>query len=314
MKILLPPPNAAESHRQQQLHHPIATVSESQLNHYLKLQAAQQQQSHAPIALLKNDSTAVEVSTSDPLLRPAVVVESQAQHQQQRFHNHLPIIKSEATPSTTDVVVKSHPSAIQQTQQSHHHPPQQHQNGHHHVYHADGVAVRKSPKFATAPNQPPLPHKKMIMGKIEHHEAMENEAAMQQHAHSLLQLSQEPLVLHNQRSSPPPPPPAQPQQQRQQHQRHLEKEPPPAQNFAEDVVYHQKFKDTSTVGYFMEVGPNTPSIRLTTAATDDQARNVEAATIVSEKQQQQRQLQQQHYNAALLQSRIFPKDEPMSPR
>jgi len=314
MKILLPPPNAAESHRQQQLHHPIATVSESQLNHYLKLQAAQQQPSHAPIALLKNDSTAVEVSTSDPLLRPAVVVESQAQHQQQRFHNHLPIIKSEATPSTTDVVVKSHPSAIQQTQQSHHHPPQQHQNGHHHVYHADGVAVRKSPKFATAPNQPPLPHKKMIMGKIEHHEAMENEAAMQQHAHSLLQLSQEPLVLllHNQRSSPPPP--AQPQQQRQQHQRHLEKEPPPAQNFAEDVVYHQKFKDTSTVGYFMEVGPNTPSIRLTTAATDDQARNVEAATIVSEKQQQQRQLQQQHYNAALLQSRIFPKDEPMSPR
>jgi len=312
MKILLPPPNATDSHRQQQHHQPVATVSESQLSHYLKLQAAQQQ-SQAPIALLKNDST-VEVSPSDAPTRPAVVVEPQsvAHGQQQRQYNHhFPVIKSEAMPSSTDFVVRSHPTTIQNHQPPQNHPLQQ-QNGHHHLHYQDGTSVRKSPKFSTTPNQPPLPHKKMIMGKIEHSEALENEAAMQQHAQNLLQLSQEPLVHHNQRSTPPPTLP-----QQLQHPRHLEKEPPPAQNYAEDVVYHQKFKDSSTVGYFMEVGPNTPSIRLTTAAdaaTEAEARNVEAATIAAGKQQHQRLLQQQHYNAALLQSRIFPKDEPMSPR
>jgi len=310
MKILLPPPNATDSHRQQQRHQPIATVSESQLSHYLKLQAAQQQ-SQAPLALLKNDST-VEVSPSSVAApRPAVVVEPIAQSvapEQQRQHNHhLPVIKSEAMPSSTDYV-RSHPAATQNQQPPQNHPLHHQQNGHHPHPHQDGASVRKSPKFYTTPNQPPLPHKKIIMGKIEHSEALENEAAMQQHAQNLLQLSQEPLVLHNQRSTPPPTLP-----QQQQHQRHLEKEPPPAQNYADDVLYHQKLRDSSTVGYFMEVGPNTPSIRLTTAA-EAEARNVEASAISAEKQQQQRQLQQQHYNAALLQSRIFPKDEPMSPR
>jgi len=301
MKILLSPPSSADSHRQQGLHQPVA-VSESQLTHYLKLQQ------QAPLALLKNGPT-VEVPSSEPS-RPAVVVDpSTIPQQPQRQYNHLPVIKTEAMPSTTEVVTTHIPATP--AQQAQHHPLQQ-RNGNH-LNQPSDVSVRKSPKFATTPNQPPLPHKKLIMGKIEHSEALENEAAMQQHAQNLLQLSQEPLVLHNQRSSPPPPPTQpSPPQHHHQLQQHHEKEPPPVQNYAEDLAHHhQKIRDSS-VGYFMEVGPSTPSIRLTAAGTEAEARNVEAVAVAAERQQHQRHLQ--HYNAALLQSRIFPKDEPMSPR
>jgi len=305
MKIIYSPPSSADSHRQPGLHQPIA-VSESQLTHYLKLQAAQQQ-SQAPLALLKSDQT-VEVLPSDS--RPVIVAEpATVSHQQQRQYNHLPVIKSEAMPSTTDVV--SSYISTNSGQQPQHHPLQQ-RNGNH-LNQSNETVVRKSPKFSTTPNQPPLPHKKLIMGKIEHNEALENEAAMQQHAQNLLQLSQEPLVHHDQRSSPPPSHPSPPQQQQHYHpQQQREKEPPPAQSHAEDLAqHHQRLRDSS-VGYFMEVGPNTPSIRLSAAGTEVETRNVEAVSVAAERQMQQRHLQ--HYNAALLQSRIFPKDEPMSPR
>merc|ERR1712136_459971 len=128
---------------------------------------------------------------------------------------------------------------------------------------------------------------------------------MQQHAQNLLQLSQEPLVLHSQRASPAP------AQQQHRPQPEREKEPPPVQEHAEDLAqHHSKLKDSS-VGYFMEVGPSPPSIRLTTAVPEMDSRNADAVA-AERQQQQQRHLQQ--YNAALLQSRIFPKDEPMSPR
>jgi len=306
MKILLSPPNTADTRRQQQ----ITAVSESQLNHYLKLQAAQQQQQHqqqqpqqqSPLALLKHDP-AIEDSRLNPSPRTTAVVDSPLLLRQ---HNHLPVYKTEAMPSPTNVIT-SNPSNIP-TQQ--HQQQRQPQNGHHHP--ADGVP---KPKFSTTPNQPPLPHKKLIMGKIEHNEAMENEAAMQQHAQNLLQLSQEPLVLHNQRASSPQlsqQPPHQHHHPQQQQQHHLEKEPPP-QSRPEELVYHQKLRDSS-VGYFMEVGPATPSIQLTTATTDADGRNVENSVLAERQQFQNRQLHQQHYSHGLLQSRIFPKDEPMSPR
>merc|ERR1712002_270918 len=132
--------------------------------------------------------------------------------------------------------------------------------------------------------------------------------AMQQHAQNLLQLSQEPLVLHSQQSSPAT---AQPQHRPQQQR---EKEPPPVQEHAEDLAHHHsKMRDTS-VGYFMEVGPSPPSIRFTTAVPEMESKNTEAVAAERQLQQQQQQRQLQQYNAALLQSRIFPKDEPMSPR
>ena len=290
MKILLSPPSSADSHRQQALHHPITTVSESQLTHYLKLQAAQQQ-IQAPLALIKSDP-AVEVLSSEPPTRSTVATAPQRQ-----FH-HLPVIKSEAMPSTTETSQLSAQPAPPQ------HQPLPSRNGNHLLQSHDAV-VRKSPKFATTSNQPPLPHKKLIMGKIEHSEALENEAAMQQHAQNLLQLSQEPLVLHSQRASPAP------AQQQHRPQPEREKEPPPVQEHAEDLAqHHSKLRDSS-VGYFMEVGPSPPSIRLTTAVPEMDSRNADAVA-AERQQQQQRHLQQ--YNAALLQSRIFPKDEPMSPR
>jgi len=297
MKILLSPPSSTDSHRQQALHHPITTVSENQLTHYLKLQAAQQQ-IQAPLALIKSDPS-VEVLSTEPATRSNVATEPQRQ-----FH-HLPVIKSEAMPSTTGT---SQLSANQAPQQQQQHYPLPSRNGNHHLQPYDAV-VRKSPKFSTTPNQPPLPHKKLIMGKIEHSEALENEAAMQQHAQNLLQLSQEPLVLHSQQSSPAT---AQPQHRPQQQR---EKEPPPVQEHAEDLAHHHSKMRDSSVGYFMEVGPSPPSIRFTTAVPEMESKNTEAVAAerqLQQQQQQQRQLQQ--YNAALLQSRIFPKDEPMSPR
>ena len=291
MKILLSPPNSADSRHQSQQQ--ITTVSESQLNHYLKLHAAQQhqqQQSQSPLALLKRDP-AIEDSKLHPAPRPTAVGNSPSLLRQ---YNHLAATKAEAMPSTTNVIT-SNLSAIQ-TQQYHRHL--QPQNGHH----VEGSGSTKS-KFSTTPNQPPLPHKKLIMGKIEHNEALENEAAMQQHAQNLLQLSQEPLVLHNQRASSP-------QLSQQPHQQHHPEKDPPPQSRPEELVYHQRLRDSS-VGYFMEVGPTTPSIHFTTAGIEADTRNAEN---LERQPFQHRQFQQQHYSHGLLQSRIFPKDEPMSPR
>jgi len=306
MKILLSPPNSADSRHQSQQQ--IATVSDSQLNHYLKLHAAQQQQqqqqqNQSPLALLKRDPAA-EDSKLNPGPHFTTVADSSSIP---RRYNHISAApKTEVMPSSTNVITSNLSATQTQQQQQHRHFHQSNGNSHHVV-----ETTSTKPRFSTTPNQPPLPHKKLIMGKIEHNEAMENEAAMQQHAHSLLQLSQEPLVLsHNQRSSSPP------TAQILQDHHHLrnDKDSTTLQQSrpGEELVYHQKLRDSS-VGYFMEVGPTTtPSIHLTAASTDgDNTRSAEN----SEGQQiHHRQLQQHHYGHSLLQSRIFPKDEPMSPR
>jgi len=355
MKILLSP-SSAETRPQQPHHHQIvtssiATLTESQLNHYLKLQAAQQQ-SQTPSS--QKNEVIVEGSRFEQHPRPAAVVDSPSDpHQQQpRQHNHRQqqqqqqqhqavIVKSEAMPSTT--VATSNPSDARNCQQQYHHhhhhqqqqQPQQHNghhhNGHHHNNGSTTTTSKPSAKFSTTPNHPPLPHKKMIMGKIEHdNEALENEAAMQQHAQNLLQLSQEPLVLPVDRrasssslqhpSTPSPNHHHQPQQQHhvvRDHQELVESAAP------QDLVFRgQKLKDSSAaVGYFMEVGPTTtttttPSIRLTAApaASDVEARSAEAASQERQSHLQHHHIQQPPYNPAMLQSRIMPKDEPMSPR
>jgi len=286
MKILLSPPNPADTRHQSQQQ--IATVSESQLNHYLKLAAQQQQhqQSQSPLALLKHDP-----KIEDSKFKQSVVDSSSLPRQ----YNHPPAAKTEAMPSSTNVIT-SNPSAIQ-TQQRHLQP----QNGHHQV---EGSGSTKS-KFSTNPNQPPLPHKKLIMGKHEHNEALENEASALQHAQNLLQFSQGPLVLHTQQRASSRQPSQQPH-----YQHHPEKDPSPSSR-QEELVHQQKLRD-SPVGYFMEVGPTTPSVNLTTAGGEADARNAEIS--VERQLVQQRQLHQQHYSQGLLQSRIFPKDEPMSPR
>ena len=289
MKILLSPPTTADSRRQPH----ITTVTESQLNHYIKLQAAQQQQQQLqqqqPLALLKNSS-----SNEDPKLsngaRPKPVVDSTS-----LSRPPFPALphKTEAMPSP----ITSNPSAIHLQ----HHHLQHQQNGHHAV---EGIVSAK-PKFSTTTaNQPPLPHKKLLMGKIEHNEALENEAAMQQHAQNLLQLSQEPLVLQNHRA--PSPQPSQPHQQPPR--QHVEVEPPP-QSRHEELVFHQKLRDSS-VGYFMEVGPTAPSIQLTASGADGDG---ESLFLADRQQFHNRHLVPQHFNHGLLQNRIF-KDEPMSPR
>merc|ERR1719376_1758891 len=62
----------------------------------------------------------------------------------------------------------------------------------------------------------------------------------------------------------------------------------------------------------MTTTTTTPSIRLTAApASDVEARSAEAA---SHERQSHHHIQQPPYNPAMLQSRIMPKDEPMSPR
>merc|ERR1739838_1226498 len=191
-----------------------------------------------------------------------------------------------------------------------------HQNGHHHNNGSSTTTSKPSPKFSTTPNHPPLPIKKMIMGKIEHNEALENEAAMQQHAQNLLQLSQEPLVLPDRgRASLHPISPSSPHHQPQQH--HIVREQQELESVPQDLVFRgQKLKDSS-VGYFMEVGPTTtttPSIRLTAPASDVEARIAEAASQERQPHFQHHHIQQPPYNPAMLQSRIMPKDEPMSPR
>lgn len=311
MKILLSP-SSAETRHQQPHHHQIvtssiATLSESQLNHYLKLQAAQQQ-SQTPSS--QKNEVIVEGSRFEQHPRPAAVVDSPSDPQPPRQHNHRQqqhqaVVKSEAMPSTT--VATSNPSDARNCQQQYHHQqqPQQH-NGHHNGHHHNNSSSTKSSKFSTTPNHPPLPHKKMIMGKIEHNEALENEAAMQQHAQNLLQLSQEPLVLPDRRASLHPSP--SPHQPPQHHVREQELESVP-----QDLVFRQKLKDSS-VGYFMEVGPTTPSIRLTAPASDVEARSAEAASQDRQSHFQHHHIQQPPYNPAMLQSRIMPKDEPMSPR
>merc|ERR1712168_804563 len=113
------------------------------------------------------------------------------------------------------------------------------------------------------------------------------------------------LVLHSQQRASSRQPSQQPH-----YQHHAEKDPSPSSR-QEELVHQQKLRD-SPVGYFMEVGPTTPSVHLTTAGGDADARNAEIS--VERQLVQQRQLHQQHYNQGLLQSRIFPKDEPMSPR
>lgn len=287
MKILLSPPTTADSRRQPH----ITTVTESQFNYYIKLQAAQQQQQlqqqQQPLALLKNSSSNEELKLSNGT-RPTPVVDSTS----------LPRPPIPALPHKTEAMpspITSNPSAIHVQ----HHHLQHQQNGHHAV---EGFASAK-PKFSTTANQPPLPHKKLLMGKIEHYEALENEAAMQQHAQNLLQLSQEPLVLHNQRAPSP-----QQQQQPPPPRHHVEVEPPP-QSRPEELVFHQKLRDSS-VGYFMEVGPTTPSIQLTASGADGDGESL----ILADRQQfHNRQLVPQHFNHGLLQNRIL-KDEPMSPR
>jgi len=288
MKILLSPPNPADTRHQSQQQ--ITTVSESQLNHYLKLAAQQQQhqQSQSPLALLKHDP-----KIEDSKFKQSVVDSPSLPRQ----YNPPPAAKTEAMPSSTNVIT-SNPSAIQTQQQQRHLQPQ---SGHHQV---EGSGSTKS-KFSTTPNQPPLPHKKLIMGKHEHNEALENEANALQHAQNLLQFSQGSLVLHSQQRASSRQPSQQPH-----YQHHAEKDPSPSSR-QEELVHQQKLRD-SPVGYFMEVGPTTPSVHLTTAGGDADARNAEIS--VERQLVQQRQLHQQHYNQGLLQSRIFPKDEPMSPR
>merc|ERR1739838_1210305 len=249
MKILLSPSSAETRHQQQPHHHQIvtssiATLSETQLNHYLKLQAAQQQiqiPSSQKNEVIVEDCSRFEQHPP----RPAAVVDSPSDHPQQQ------------------------PRQQQQQQHNGHH---HHQNGHHHSNGSSTTTSNPSPKFSTTPNHPPLPIKKMIMGKIEHNEALENEAAMQQHAQNLLQLSQEPLVLPDRgRASLHPVSPPSPHHQPQQH--HIVREQQELESVPQDLVFRgQKLKDSS-VGYFMEVGPTTtttttPSIRLTAPASD----------------------------------------------
>merc|ERR1739838_614825 len=95
MKILLSPSSAETRHQQQPHHHQIvtssiATLSETQLDHYLKLQAAQQQ-IQIPSSQ-KNEVSIVEDCSrfEQHPPRPAAVVDSPSDHlqQQPRQHNH----------------------------------------------------------------------------------------------------------------------------------------------------------------------------------------------------------------------------------
>jgi len=154
------------------------------------------------------------------------------------------------------------------------------------------------------------------MGKIEHNEALENEAAMHQHAQNLLQLSQEPL-LHQK--------PTVKQPEKLLDKRHHEQELHQRLLLQQHHQLQQMkaTKDATTVGYFMEVSDSSPTrspangidVKTDHEGVDDRLLLPIYGRIGQVQNHQNEILQvSQQYNQALLQSRILPKDEPMSPR